>query len=393
MMSLSNSSLIARYQALLANGEISPDESQLPALNALDSLLQDLHNPRRGLSFSRYRHSPVKGLYLWGKVGRGKTFLLDLFVACLRPEQCLRLHFHHFMASVHQQLQQLTGQKDPLRHIARELSRHYQVLCFDEFFVADIGDAMLLGTLMQCLFEFNVTLVATSNTAPEDLYKDGLQRSRFLPAIKAIQTHTSTLHLSGVQDHRERNFQRSPIYFPYADAAQAKALQKELLSRFQLPAENQISARHISILGRKIPVLSQSDKVICFEFAALCEGPRSHLDYIEIGSRFHTVIVLHIPCLSSHSAEQIKARGTEDGSEGSGVTGERQVVLGRLDNATRRFIALVDELYDRKVNLLLTSEVPLTRLYTEGSLTFEFERTRSRLLEMASTDYQQTTPH
>ncbi len=399
------SNLNDRYQQLVDQGLISHDAAQMKALQALDTLVQALQEQRPRYALVQTRHSPVKGLYLWGRVGRGKTFLLDLFVSCLDSNRCLRQHFHHFMAAVHRQLRELSGQKEPLRQIAKNLSRQYQVLCFDEFFVTDIGDAMLLGRLMQFLFEFNVTLVTTSNIEPTQLYRDGLQRSRFLPAIEALLKYTETIHLDGNQDHRERRLHTSQIYFTYQNDAEAEALLQSLSQRFDLPKpyptsgaflENTLSERGyskdtptIDILGREIPFLSRQQNIICFEFSQLCEGPRSHLDYIEIGKMFTTVIVVNIPHLSSRAYEQIKARGTEDGSEGSGQTGERQVVLGRRDNETRRFIALVDELYDRRVNLLVTAAAPLEQLYTHGSLVFEFDRTRSRLLEMGSEEYLQ----
>ncbi|OZG75242.1 cell division protein ZapE [Hahella sp. CCB-MM4] len=385
-MQVSSDSPLKRYRDLVNSAAVSDDPAQEEALKALDQLYQELHHLSHRRSIIRPAGNVIKGLYLWGKVGRGKTFLVDLFVQSLNSEKCLRLHFHHFMAMVHQQLNQYKGEADPLKIIARNLSRQYQVLCFDEFFVSDIGDAMLLGRLMQYLFSFKVVLVATSNTPPENLYQDGLQRARFLPAIDAICAHTRSIHLSGQQDHRERHQALDDIYFVVNDAVQAQATRDQLLKHHDLPASEGTTTA-ISILGREIPYISRTRHHICFEFTQLCEGPRSHLDYMEIANQFETVVLLNVPPLSGPAYERIKARGTEDGSVGSGETGEREVMLSRRDDAARRFIALIDELYDQRVRLFLTSEVPLHELYTQGSLQFEFERARSRLMEMGSSLY------
>ena len=366
-----------KYQSLVAEGSVNHDSTQQAALNALD----DLHYQivRKG-----NRSGSTKGLYLWGRVGRGKTFLMDVFMAGLPDKRALRQHFHHFMAYIHQQLGNTSGKKDPLKIIAFRLSKQYKILCFDEFFVSDIGDAMLLGTLMQYLFEYNVTLVATSNIAPEHLYKDGLQRARFLPAIHAIQSNTQSIHLAGQKDHRERALHHQQIYFDVGG--------REYLYRLCGLPEIENTDQSIKILGRNITFLSRNETAISFDFSHLCEGPRSHFDYIHIATKYQTVVLINIPPLSGDAHEQIKARGTEDGCLGSGETGERAIVLASMDDATRRFIALVDELYDRKVKLFITSVTPLNQLYSQGSLIFEFERARSRLTEMASQEYQ-SLPH
>ena len=366
-----------QYQSLVAEGSVNYDSTQQAALNALDDLYYQVI--RKG-----NRSGSTKGLYLWGRVGRGKTFLMDVFMASLPGKRALRQHFHHFMAYIHQQLGDTSGQKDPLKVIAFKLSKKYSILCFDEFFVSDIGDAMLLGTLMQYLFKYNVTLVATSNIAPEYLYKDGLQRARFLPAIHAIQSNTQSIHLSGQKDHRERALHHQQIYFDVGG-------REYLYGLCSLP-EIENTDQSIKILGRNIPFLSRNETAISFDFAHLCEGPRSHFDYIHIATKFQTVVLINVPSLSGDAHEQIKARGTEDGSLGSGETGERAIVLASMDDATRRFIALVDEFYDRKVKLFITSVMPLNQLYSQGSLIFEFERARSRLTEMASQEYQ-SLPH
>jgi len=363
------------------------DKSQKIALDALDKLFQDLINDRI--------HSNLIGIYMWGKVGRGKTFLMDLFHTSVQqyiPEKkCLRQHFHHFMFNIHQQLKRLSGTPDPLKLLALDISHRYKIICFDEFFVTDIGDAMLLGRLFQYLFSLDIILIATSNIAPTDLYKDGLQRVRFIPAIEAIEAHCKTIHLDGKDDHRLRKLNKQQIYFQF-EADQGKnnlARQKvnfQLLERFGL--ENQ-SRQNETILDREIPLVAKKHETACFEFSALCEGPRSHFDYIELAKRFQTIIILNIPSLRGTCYEHIQARGTEDSALGSGNIGDRAVVYANMDDACRRFIALIDELYDQGVNLYLSSSLPIEELYNEGCLLFEFQRAQSRLVEMASIDYLQ----
>lgn len=381
---------LQHYLALKTAGRISDDAAQRPALMALEDLFQRIvassSAPRR---LQRQRSAaPVQGLYLWGHVGRGKTFLMDLLVASLPPDVVLRQHFHHFMADVHRQLRTLAGQRDPLQRIAAALSQQTRVLCFDEFFVSDIGDAMLLGPLLQRLFQQGVILVATSNTPPERLYWNGLQRERFLAAIDAIQTHTRCLHMTGEKDHREHAMEDSCAFFLEPDAPEAcQQLHQRLLDALQLPAPRPEENASLCILGRPIRYIARHERTICFAFSALCEGPRSHFDYIEIAAQFDTVLVFGVPRLSGVMSERIKARGTEDGAVGSGLTGERQILLAPQDDAARRFIALVDELYDQRAQLVVTSTVALQEIYTEGSLLFEFQRARSRLQEMGSPYY------
>jgi len=380
-----NKSPKARY---FNDKNLIKDESQLAALETLEHIYQAFKQE----SFIKQN---IKGAYLWGKVGRGKTCLMDIFYHSMNSDNVLRLHFHHFMKTIHQQLRDNSGHADPLKLIAKNLSKKYKILCFDELFVSDIGDAMLLGKLLQYLFELKVTLIATSNIAAEDLYKNGLQRERFLPAIKSIVLNTHNINLNGLNDHRERTLQIQPIYFLHTKLVNQNLY---LLERFQLHStlvEPYLSTppmykpMYETILGRDIACIARNQKTICFEFFELCEGPRSHLDYIELASRYQTILLFNIPALSGQSFERIKARGTEDGCIGSGLVGEREVVLANMDDATRRFIALVDELYDQKNALFLSSSTPLEDLYTDGSLTFEFQRTRSRLIEMASTEYLQ----
>lgn len=388
------SSPLQKYQDLTALGQVSFDESQQQALMALQQLHeQTSHRSNVNRSNVNGKMATGKdsqvGLYLWGEVGRGKTFLMDTFVESLHADICLRQHFHHFMRDVHNQLAQLSGSKDPLRQIAKQLRSRHSILCFDEFFVYDIGDAMLLGRLIMYLFKENMIVVATSNCAPDELYKDGLQRANFLPAIDAIHQNMNIIELAGTKDHRERHLQTLKNYFVIPDNFQESTL---------LPDEHpdQIPDKSpgvIEILGREINYLSKDNLTIVFEFEDLCLGPRSHFDYIEIAKQFSTVYLLNIPALGGAVYERIKARGTEDGSVGSGDTGEREVMLAPMDDGARRFIALVDELYDQQVALYLTCYVSLDKLYTHGSLAFQFERARSRLIEMGSEEYMSQIAH
>ncbi len=379
------SSPLQKYQDLTALGQVSFDKSQQQALMALQQLHeQTAGRPKVNRKMMRGSAS-CDGLYLWGEVGRGKTFLMDIFVESFDTDICLRQHFHHFMRDVHRQLAQLSGSKDPLRKIAKHLKSRHDILCFDEFFVYDIGDAMLLGRLIMYLFEQGMIVVATSNCAPDELYKDGLQRASFLPAIDAIHQSMKIIELTGTKDHRERHLHTLQNYFLINENFQETAL---------LPDKH--LDKHpgiIEILGREINYLHKDTSTIVFEFEDLCLGPRSHFDYIEIAKQFSIVYLLNVPALGGAVYERIKARGTEDGSVGSGDTGEREVMLAPMDDGARRFIALVDELYDQQVALYLTCYVSLDKLYTHGSLAFQFERARSRLIEMGSEEYMSQIAH
>jgi len=288
-------------------------------------------------------------------VGRGKTWLMDAFFESLPFQQKLRLHFHRFMHEVHERLSALKDRQDPLREVAEQFRSRARVICFDEFFVSDITDAMLLGRLFQHLFARGVTLVATSNVAPDELYRNGLQRERFLPAIRLLKQHTQVLNVDGGTDYRLRHMQAAELFRvpagPQADEALAGIFG-------HLVGHLQASAEALEINGRSIPVRRHADGVAWFDFDALCTGARSQDDYIEIARGFHTVLLSDIPVLT---------RDTED--------------------AARRFIALVDEFYDRRVKLAASAMAPIADLYTGTRLVFEFQRTRSRVQEMQSREY------
>ncbi|WP_271679830.1 cell division protein ZapE [Thermomonas mangrovi] len=350
-----------RYADGVARGDWLHDPAQQDALAALDrvhaALLAPL--PARSLMQRLFaRDEPTqatRGLYLWGGVGRGKTFLIDLLFAGLPIAEKRRTHFHRFMREVHERLRVHAGERDPLAAIAREWRRSLRVLVLDEFFVSDIGDAMLLARLLDRLFAEGVVLVTSSNAAPSTLYKDGLQRARFLPAIALLERHCEVVELHSETDYRLRALTRSPVYRTPLDAGSDAWLR----TRWD---ELGCDAAHLDagivIDGRRIPVRARCKGLCWFDFAALCEGPRGNADYIEIAREFHTVLVGGIPRMG-----------------------------GDRDDAARRFVHLVDELYDNQVNLVCTADAGPMGLYTGERLVAAFERTASRLVEMQSTDY------
>ncbi len=308
--------------------------------------------PSRLRRLFRQRVVPVRGLYLWGGVGRGKTYLMDLFHDTLPFADKQRLHFHRFMRRVHDDLRALAGRRDPLEAVAERFAGEARVLCFDEFHVSDIGDAMILGELLARLFERGVALVATSNTMPGDLYQNGLQRRRFLPAIELIERHTEVVHLGGDRDYRLQTLRRNDIYRADGDAA---ALRTSFLALCRMrPAEH----RSLLVNGRPIRARYCAEDVVWFDFDAICDGPRSHDDYIELARLFPTVAVAGVPVFDA----------------------------GKEDQA-RRFIGLIDEFYDRNVKVLLAAAAAADQLYQGQRLTEEFARTRSRIHEMQGDDY------
>jgi cell division protein ZapE len=346
------------YAAGVARGEWIDDRAQHPALRELDRIHSALIDPpKRGLLDGLLGKKPQTplGLYLWGGVGRGKTFLIDLFYDALPFEQKRRTHFHRFMREVHAQLRVHAGERDPLVTIARDWGRQLRVLVLDEFFVNDIGDAMLLGRLLEHLFAEGVALVTTSNTEPRHLYRDGLQRDRFLPAIAQIEKHCRVLYLDSVHDYRLRALTRSPVYRTPLDT-QSDAWLGERWHDLTATCPHEQGPWVIE--GRQIPVRGLAEGHAWFDFAALCEGPRAASDYIEIATECHTVLVGGIPLFD-----------------------------GLNDDPARRFVHLIDELYDRHVNLVCTAAAPPRALYAGKKLAHAFERTASRLIEMQSAEY------
>ncbi|HEY6892920.1 MAG TPA: cell division protein ZapE [Rhodanobacteraceae bacterium] len=356
-MSAQDRSPSARYAAGVAAGEWQDDPAQRGALAELDRLSRELvEAPPPGFwQRLRRRSEAPRGVYLYGPVGRGKTFVCDLFYETLPLESKRRTHFHRFMQDVHASLKALQGRADPLEDVAAEIAAASRVLVLDEFFVGDIGDAMILGNLLRALFARGAVLVTTSNTKPADLYRDGLQRERFLPAIALIERHCAVAALESPHDWRLRALKQAPVYYtpPGPDAERAM---RAIFNRVAHSA----ARRDVDLVvnDRPIPARLEADGAAWFEFAALCEGPRGVADYIELARAYHTILVSNVPEFTPL---------TED--------------------AARRFIELVDELYDRGVNLVVSAAAPAVDLYDGERLRAEFARTESRLIEMQSEDY------
>ena len=350
-----------RYRDEITRGVLQPDPAQAALVEELERIHAALAAPReRGLlsrlgrRFGREAHAPVRGLYVWGGVGRGKTHLVDRFASSPGPDTKLRIHFHRFMQLVHRELKTLSEREDPLRIVAGRLAARARVLCLDEFHVSDIADAMILARLLAVLFERGITLVATSNVEPSRLYEGGLQRERFLPAIEHLERHTRAFHLEGGADYRLRTLERARTYYtplgPEADRGLAEC--------FRALAPGPAAGGTLPLLGRAVPVLRHAAGVAWFDFADLCGGPRSTADYIEVARTFHTVMVSGVPVLDDERRDPL-----------------------------RRFIHLVDEMYERNVNLILSAAAPPEGLYRGRRLGESFRRTRSRLVEMQSTIY------
>ena len=348
------------YQAAVSKGDIQSDVAQLQAMERLQSLYQALTKQENepGLIaklFAKPKRELIPGLYFWGGVGRGKTFLMDLFFDSLPFEQKSRMHFHRFMRHVHRALTDLQGEADPLREIALDFADKNRVLCFDEFFVSDITDAMILAGLLEVLFENGVTLVATSNVEPVNLYENGLQRSKFLPAIALIEKNTQILNVDSGTDYRLRVLESAEIYHYPLD----RQADEVLLQSFNSLSPDAGKADIVlDIEGREIKTRFCGDGVVWFDFSEICEGPRSQNDYIEIAMLYQTVLVSNLPRFTEQS-----------------------------ENAARRFISLVDEFYDHSVKLIISAESPILDIYQGERLKFEFQRTESRLQEMQSNEY------
>lgn len=358
---------LAAYRQAVDQQGFAPDAAQWRAAQLLEDCHQALQQDLQ----------PVQGLYLWGPVGRGKTWLMDCFYRSLHVP-ARRQHFHHFMRWVHQRLFQLTGTPDPLQALARELAAEVRVLCFDELFVSDIGDAMILGRLLQAMFEQGVVLVATSNQPPEQLYADGFNRQRFVPAIEAIRRYMQVQDVDGGQDHRLHPGVEHQRYWVARPGAQSTL--EAVFSR--LSAGGPASAEPLELGERRLEVLRRSGEALWCRYADLCERPWAAQDFIALCDRFPAILLGEVPILGGRQREAYIARGTEDASQRVEAGDRLLPDLSQRDNGVRRFIALVDECYDRRVPLYLEAQVPLEALYTEGYLEFPFRRTLSRLREM-----------
>jgi len=351
---------LARYKIDIEQNNFSADPAQLNAIEQLDILFHQLikeekqHDSFLGRLFNG-QHKPLKGLYMWGGVGRGKTYLMDSFYDALPIKQKKRLHFHRFMYWVHHELKALDGQSDPLKRIADKLANKTRILCFDEFFVSDIGDAMILAGLLQEMYRLGISMVATSNIIPDRLYWNGLQRSRFLPVIELIKQHSQILNVDGGIDYRLRTLEQAEIYHSPLDNAAEKNMQFSF-SHLAVGEVNENTTLRIN--DREINVRAVAEGAVWFDFHAVCATPRSASDYIELSRLYHSVMLSNVPLLDDGVNDQI-----------------------------RRFISLVDEFYERNVKLIISAEVPLSVLYQGQSLEFEFKRTESRLREMRSCEY------
>ncbi len=355
-------SIRAAYDASLRREGHVEDPAQLEIIAHFEDLQTRLlaePSRKRGLrALLKGAHGnwpAVRGLYIWGGVGRGKTFLMDLFFEHLPVEAKQRIHFHRMMHDVHDRLKSLRDEEDPLDIVAADIAGDTRVLCFDEFFVSDIGDAMLLSRLLGGLFDRGVTLVATSNSRPDELYKGGLQRERFVPAIRLLEKHTRVVHMDSGTDYRLRLLQKAGTYLCPDDEHAAERLG----FFFSESASSQIeSDRDLDINGRDVRAFRCAKGVAWFRFEDICDGPRSAADYIEIARWYPAVIVSGVPQFDATQEDQ-----------------------------ARRFISLVDEFYDRRVKLILSAHVDVRSLYAGTRLDFEFDRTTSRLIEMQSTEY------
>jgi cell division protein ZapE len=350
-----------RYAEAIRSQEISPDPAQEMAVSHLQRLYDDLvaaKPVKKGFLAGLFAGKPdsrAQGLYFWGGVGRGKTYLMDVFYESLPFIEKRRMHFHRFMRHTHKELSALQGTPNPLIQVAKNFAKSARVLCFDEFFVSDITDAMILAGLLDALFHEGVVLVATSNVEPKNLYKDGLQRSKFLPAIALLEDNTEIVNVDGGVDYRLRALESAELYHYPLDQAADVSLGESFSALSPDVGKDDVQ---LEIEAREIRARKCGDGVVWFDFPDICEGPRSQNDYIEVATMFQTVLISNVP-----------------------------IFIEKKEDAARRFISLVDEFYDHNVKLILSAEARILELYQGDRLTFEFERTASRLQEMQSREY------
>lgn len=350
--------VISYYQQALSQKGYAADAAQQQAIERLQRLFDEfmIYHQSQQSMLKRWfsKAEPPKGVYLWGGVGRGKSFLMDAFYSSLPVERKARLHFHEFMRGVHDQLKQLRSQSDPLEVVAKTIAQRYEIICFDEFHVSDIADAMILHKLLHELFEQGVSFVMTSNYEPSLLYTDGLHRDRILPAIELIKRRMDILNVDTGVDYRRRSLEQMRLYLtPITEQTHT-----ELTEAFQNLTGDAPVASQIEIESRQLPVLACHNNVVWFDFKTLCEGPRSQNDYLDLVSRFDTVLLSNVPKMAARDA-----------------------------SAARRFTWLIDVLYDHKVKLIMSAAVPTSELYVAGPMSGEFHRTESRLMEMQSKEY------
>lgn len=346
------------YQRAVEEKGFTDDPAQRRAVERLQVLYEDFvrYKYKRSNRLKKlFNHPKVpQGVYLWGGIGRGKSFLMDSFYTNVPLIRKTRLHFHEFMRTVHRELEDLKGTEDPLYQVARRIAKRYRLICFDEFHVSDIADAMILYRLLQSLFTFGTSFVMTSNYPPEKLYPDGLQRERFLPAIELLTRHLDILNVDAGKDYRQSTLQQLNAYHTPLDHHAELALN----TAFNNLSGGLEQSPSVSIEHREIIALRRAASVIWFDFSILCGGPRSQNDYLEIAQRFHTIILSGVPCMGPRQASE-----------------------------ARRFTWLIDILYDHRIKLIMSAACAPQELYTEGALANEFQRTVSRIIEMQSSDY------
>ena len=350
------------YKLKIEKENFDADPAQASVSLSLNQLYLELsrdHASKHDLGYKLKKlaglQDPIKGIYLWGGVGRGKTWLMDLFFTSLPFDGKIRLHFHHFMQAVHDELRLLKGHSNPLILVARNFAKNTSVICLDEFHVSDITDAMLLYGLLDELFKCGITLVMTSNLSPDDLYKNGLQRDRFLPAIEFIKQNTQIINIDGETDHRLRLLEKAEVWYTPLSSDNKLQLEKRFI---ELAPCNGESNQPLQINYRTLFSIMRADDVIWFDFDMLCAGPRATSDYIEIAKCFHTVFISSIPQMDDS-----------------------------IGDKARRFINMIDEFYDRNVKLIASSQTLINNIYQGHELEFEFQRTISRLQEMRSHNY------
>ena len=346
------------YQQTLAERGYTADAAQLRAIAALQRCQDEWadYKARRSNAVTKLlRHPPLpRGVYMYGGVGRGKSFLMDCFFQAVPLTRKTRLHFHEFMREVHRELQDLKGIADPLEELGRRIAKRFRLICFDEFHVADVTDAMILHRLLDSMFRHRVSIVTTSNFKPDELYPNGLHRERILPAIALLNEKLEVINVDNGTDYRRRSLEHVELYHQPLDAAADAALTKA----FETLSEAREESPLLYIEHRELLARRRAGGVVWFDFQTLCGGPRSQNDYLELASQFHTLILSNVPEMPP-----------------------------RLASEARRFTWLVDVLYDRRVKLIISAAVPPEQLYTEGPLAHEFPRTVSRLQEMQSAEY------
>jgi cell division protein ZapE len=341
------------YRQNLAKRGFVQDSSQWRAVERLQRLYEEwsAYKQRRDTALKRLLVKPPrpKGVYLWGPVGRGKSFLMDAFYTCVPLVRKRRVHFHHFMREIHRELDELKGAADPIGEVAARAARRYRLVCFDEFHVSDIADAMILGRFLENVMDRGVEFVMTSNYHPDQLYPGGLQRERFQPAIELIKNRLDVVEVDGGTDYRRLKMERVQVY--HLEEAPLAAI-------FEALKDVQEEWHPLDVEGRTIPYRKRAGGLVWFDFHTLCGGPRSYADYVDLAKRFHTVMLSGVPRLSAKQAD-----------------------------AARRFTWLVDVLYDERVKLVVSAEAPPEQLFVEGENSADFQRTVSRLHEMQSAEY------